>query len=162
MNIGLHFTGGEPFLNYSLLVSLVKMASNLDMSSLFVETIAFWAISDDDTREKLLQLREAGLHGILVSVNSFILEYVPFERTLRAIRISRDIFRDNLIVYQRYFYHQFRTLDITQRLSFGDYVKKAGLSGLYSAEIIPMGRACYQLNRFSENIRLKDSFINHV
>lgn len=146
VNIGLHFTGGEPFLNYSLLISLVKMASRLGIPSLFVETNAFWAVSDDVAREKLLRLREAGLHGILISVNPFILEYVPFERTLRAIRISREIFGDNVLIYQEYFYHQFRTLGICQRMSFDNYIKKAGLSGLYYAEIIPMGRACYQLS----------------
>jgi len=37
--------------------------------------------------ERLTRLKHAGLHGILVSVNPFILQEVPFGRTERAIRI---------------------------------------------------------------------------
>ena len=139
VNLGLHLTDGEPFLNYDLLLKLVRIANEFEIPSLFVETNAFWAVSDEIARERLNQLKEAGLHGILISVNPFILEYVPFERTLRAIRISREIFGNEVLVYQQYFYSQFKMLNINGRLSFDDYLRRVGISGLYYAELIPMG-----------------------
>ena len=145
VNLGLHFTGGEPFLNYDLLLKLVRIANKFEIPSLFVETNAFWAVSDEIARERLNRLKEAGLHGILISVNPFILEYVPFERTLRAIRIAREVFGDEVLIYQEYFYSQFKMLNIIGRLSFDDYLRRVGVSGLYYAELIPMGRACYRL-----------------
>jgi len=145
VNLGLHFTGGEPFLNFSLLLDLVKTAEKMSMPSMFVETNCFWAVTDEITRERLLQLREAGLHGILISVNPFILEYVPFERTLRAIRIAEEIFGGNVMIYQEYFLHQIKGLHIEGTMPLKDYLKRTGAYSLYYAELLPMGRACYEL-----------------
>ena len=145
VNLGLHFTGGEPFLNFNLLIDLVKMARRIGFSSTFVETNCFWSVDDNVTEEKLVQLKTAGLHGMLVSVNPFILEYVPFERTLRTINVSEKVFGGNVIVYQEFFHRQFRSLKISGTLSFEDYQRKAGVQGLRYVELIPMGRACYKL-----------------
>ena len=42
LNHGLHFTGGEPFLNLELLVNAVEIAYELKIPSTFVETNCFW------------------------------------------------------------------------------------------------------------------------
>jgi hypothetical protein len=113
--------------------------------SLFVETNCFWSTDDEMTMERLEELRAAGLRGILISVNPFILEYVPFEKTLRAIRISRQVFGGNVMVYQESFLRQFRSLGIEGILSFQEYLRRAGHHSLSYVELIPMGRACYKL-----------------
>ncbi len=145
INYGLHFTGGEPFLNFELLVEATQIASELEIPAMFAETNCFWCVNDEDTEKRLAQLKEAGLNGILVSVNPFILEYVPFERTERAIRISREIFRENLLVYQESFQRQFRRLNLRNTLSLEDYFSRVGPEGLRFVELIPMGRAPYKL-----------------
>ena len=150
VNLGLHFTGGEPFLNFDLLLDLVRIADKLRMPSMFVETNCFWAINDETTRDKLRLLKEAGLHGILISVNPFILEYVPFERTLRAIRIAREIFKDKVMIYQEYFRRQIERLGIQGTMLLNEYLKRTGGFGLYYAELLPMGRACYELGNLFE------------
>ncbi|MGC8962107.1 MAG: radical SAM protein, partial [Candidatus Bathyarchaeia archaeon] len=144
INYGLHFTGGEPFLNFHLLLKAVKTADQLEIPSTFVETNCFWCVDDDATREKLLELREAGLDGILLSVNPFVLEHVPFERAERAFRISREVFDGNVIIYQRFFYDQFEKLGVRGVLPFEEYLRMSPL-GLRYAELLPMGRAVYQL-----------------
>lgn len=70
---------------------------------MFVETGCFWCINDSVTREKLSRLANAGLNGLLVSVNPFLLEQVPFERTQGAVKVGRELFGSNLIVYQQIF-----------------------------------------------------------
>lgn len=145
LNSGLHLTGGEPFLNYDLLLRAAEIAHESAIPSTFVETNCYWCADDDMTEDRLRQLKEAGLNGIMVSVNPFLLEHVPFERTERAIRIGEKVFGVNAIVYQRYFCHQFRELGVNGTLSFEDYIGKAGLESLHYAELIPMGRLPYKL-----------------
>jgi hypothetical protein len=110
LNHGLHFTGGERFLNFELLCLAVRTAKDLRIPSLFVETNCFWARTDRETRQKLIMLRDCGLIGILISINPFYLEYVPFERSERAIRIAREVFGVNVLVYQLEYYRLFKQL----------------------------------------------------
>jgi len=147
VNYGVHFTGGEPFLNFDLLLKVVGIAHELKIPSTFVETNSFWCTNDEVTRERLLRLKNAGLHGILISVNPFILEQLPFERTERATRIGREIFRENAILYQEFFYSQFKKLDVKDTLSFNGYLQKIELGDLYeNVELLPIGRATYTLS----------------
>lgn len=95
-------------------------------------------------------MREAGLHGILVSVNPFVIEHVPFERIERLVKIGREIFGHNVLVYQAYFYHQFEQLGLSGTLPFDDYIKLAGIHSLLNVELIPMGRALYRLQELLE------------
>ena len=145
INYGIHFTGGEPFLNFKLLLRAVETASSYGLPSIFVETNSFWCVDDSLAREKLKELKEAGLNGVLVSVNPFLIEYVPFERIDRAIKICREIFGENLMIYQETFYHQFRSLRLRGTLSFSRYLEIFGLPGLSYIELLPMGRTCYKL-----------------
>jgi len=144
VNDGIHFTGGEPFLNFDLLLRLTQMAHQLDIPTTFVETNGFWARDDRSTRERLRALQDAGLDGILISANPFILESIPFERTERAVRISREVFGANAIVYQQFFYRQFQDLGLRGTLSFADYLERAG-HGLQYVELFANGRVPYKL-----------------
>jgi len=144
INFGLHFTGGEPFLNFDLLLRVTRMAYELKIPATFVETSCFWCVDDKATKEKFRQLKGAGLNGILISVNPFILEHVSFDRTDRAIRACVEIFGRNVIVYQEFFYHLFKDLNIRGTMSFQKFLRKAGNSLQY-VELLPMGRAVYEL-----------------
>jgi len=159
VNYGVHFTGGEPFLNFDLLLKAARIAHDLQIPSTFVETNSFWCTDDNVTREKLVQLKEAGLHGILISVNPFILEQLPFERTERAARISREVFRENVILYQEFFYSQFGELNIKDALSFEEYMQKIDLGDLYgNVELLPTGRAAYMLSHLYRKYPAKRFF----
>jgi hypothetical protein len=149
LNHGLHFTGGEPFLNFDLLLKAVEMADQLHIPSTFVETNCFWCGSDDGTREKLQRLKEAGLVGILISVNPFYAEYVPFERTERCIRLSQEVFGSNVAVYQQEYYRLFQRLGIKDRIPLEDYMALVGGQSLAGrVELFLMGRAARQMREF--------------
>jgi len=154
VNYGLHFTGGEPFLNYGLLCNAVEMAHELGIPSTFVETNCYWCVNDEVTREKLRLLKVKGLHGILISVNPFYLEYVPFEKTERAIRISMEVFGKNVMVYQFEYYKRFRALGVKGRVSFDDYVNNLDTREnlLMNVELLIMGRAAYRLEGKLEEV----------
>jgi len=144
VNYGVHFTGGEPFLNFDLLLKVTGVADRLGIPSTFVETNCFWCRDDGITRERLMALKASGLQGILISANPFVLEGVPFERTERAARIGEEVFGGNAIVYQSFFFDQFRRLGLKGTLRFEEYVREAG-HGLLHAELLPSGRFPYKL-----------------
>ncbi len=148
LNHGLHFTGGEPFLNFDRLATAVEIAEDLRIPSTFVETNGFWCRTDDETREKLMILRSKGLKGMMISVNPFYAEYVPFDRTERCIHISQDIFGNNSIVYQATYYHLFRQLGIRDKISFEAFLERTKESHIESVELFLMGRAARQLRAF--------------
>ena len=144
VNDGLHFTGGEPFLSFELLLRLVGVARRVGIPTIFVETNGFWCRDDATTLDWLHALQAAGLHGILISANPFILEQIPFERTKRAVRISHQVFGSNAIVYQRFFYEQFCGMGLTGTLAFEKYVQQSG-HALQYVELLASGRVPYRL-----------------
>jgi hypothetical protein len=149
LNHGLHFTGGEPFLNFPLLVKAVEVAEELGIPSTFVETNCSWCLNDEVTRERMNLLAAAGLAGILISVNPFYAEYVPFERTERCIRISQQVFGRNVVVYQLAYYKRFRQLGIQERISLEDYMELTKDGRLVEqVELFLMGRAARRLREF--------------
>ncbi len=150
LNYGLHFTGGEPFLNFDLLSEAVEKAEEFGIPSTFVETNCFWAVNDEATREKLAILKGRGLKGLLISVNPFFLEYVPFERTERAIKYGYELFGQNLIVYQHEYYKRFRSRNIRDRMSFEDFIRAEGRSDFArNTEFFISGRAPYKISQYN-------------
>ncbi len=148
---GLHFTGGEPFLNYDLLLELTRLASEMDIPLPFVETNCFWARDNRKTEEKLAQLKASGLKGILLSVNPFNIEYIPFERIKRAVSISKDVFGHNAIIYQEFYYQLFQKLSLKGNLTLKqllELVKPQDILGYI--ELLPMGRTAYKLEYLFE------------
>ncbi len=148
LNYGLHLTGGEPFLHYDELLEATRIASDLGVPSLFVETNSFWCREDDSTWDKLEELRRAGLKGIMISVNPFYLEYVPFENTKRAVRIGREIFGREAVVYQTEYLHEFERLGIQGTLELGDYLDRRGEGLGEKAEFFLNGRAPYKIPEY--------------
>ena len=146
LNYGLHFTGGEPFLNFELLLRAIEIAEELKIPSTFVETNSSWCANDEITRERLTQLKASGLRGILISVNPFYAEFVPFERTERCIEISGEVFGRNVMVYQLEYYHLFRRLGIKKKISEEDSLNIIQTE-YHSAhvEFFMMGRAVNRL-----------------
>lgn len=143
-NYGLHLTGGEPFLNYPLLFEAVSFSKSLGIRPLLIETNAHWCTDKNRAYNKLSELKKAGLDGILISVNPFLAEYVPFKNTEILIEAASQFFGDRVIIYQKIFYQVFKTLNLKDKISLEEFLKISHRS-FYFSELLPMGRACYKL-----------------
>jgi hypothetical protein len=153
LNEGLHFTGGEPFANFELLLKAVEVANRLKIPSTFVETNGFWAKDDSSTKEKLKLLRSKGLRGIMISVNPFYLEYVPFERTERAVRLGVEVFGRGVMVYQIEYFRRFAGRGFKDKVPFEEYLEIEGKDNLlHNVEFLMMGRAPYRLKELLKDI----------
>ena len=149
VNHGLHFSGGEPFLNFELLLQAVNTAARLKIPSTFVETNCAWCVDDKSTTEKLTALKTAGLKGIMISVNPYYAEYVPFSQTERCIQLSLEIFQQNVIVYQYEYYRLLKQLNIKDCITVENYQQLVPHSPLQrQVELFLMGRATKTLRKF--------------
>lgn len=156
---GLHFTGGEPFLNYKLLLELTKIAYKLNIPLPFVETNCFWAKDSRTAQEKLKKLKEAGLAGILISINPFNIENIAFDRIENAYEAGLKVFGNNTIVYQKYYMDFFKSIGLKGKLSFDDFLKKINLKDLYNhIELLPMGRTAYVLEGLFAKYEAREFF----
>ena len=145
-----HITGGEPFLNYPLLLESTKIAVELGIP-VYIETNAGWALDDATVNEKLSELRSAGLQTVLVSVSPFHAEKIPPERTLRLIRIASQIFGlGRVIIYQQQWLDKIMQFGIEKTNPLGNYVsafgtKDTGKLFWQGYGLISGGRAGYEL-----------------
>lgn len=97
---GIHFSGGEPFLNFELLLKSVQLAAKLNLPIEYVETSASWCTSESIVEERFKELYSAGLRRILISCSPFHAEKVPLSETRLAVNYANFIFgRNNVIVY---------------------------------------------------------------
>ena len=94
-----HLTGGEPFLNFPLLLEGVRIAAELGIPC-YVETNAGWCLREEDVSEKFTILKEAGLNAILISCSPFHAEAIPPEKTFLAVQKATELFGSRgVIVY---------------------------------------------------------------
>lgn len=97
-----HIGGGEPFINFLALCSLIQALSRHHIGVDYIETNAFWAKEEPIIRERLTKLRDLGVTAIMVSVDPFHIEYVPLERPIRLCQIMNTMDFDYFIWQDRY------------------------------------------------------------
>ena len=120
-----HITGGEPFLNFPLLLESVKIATKLGIPC-YLETNAGWAVNNRLVEERFKALYNAGLLAILISVSPFHAESIPLKYTIMAIRKSREVFGE-----QNVFVYQSQWLDLIQAFGTETTVPLNSLIGTY-------------------------------
>lgn len=89
---GLHVGGGEPFGDYERLVAVVRAAWEAGLEGVgYVETNGFWATDDGLVRERLAELREAGLRQISISCDVFHQAFVDPAGPQRLWRVAVEV-----------------------------------------------------------------------
>lgn len=86
-----HFTGGEVFFNFPLLLEGVRAAAEMGIPA-YAETNAVWCVDDDLVERRFETLRDAGMRALMVSCSPFHAASIPLVRTLRAIEIGLNVF----------------------------------------------------------------------
>ena len=153
--VQVHLTGGEPFLNFPLLLEAVRIGAELGIPP-YVETNAGWCLREAEVAEKLVALREAGLNAILISCSPFHAEKIPPVRTLLGIRKALEIFgREKVIVYLPHCVDQMQMFDLERTIPLERYVERFGLKRAQRIlwdgyGIIPGGRSGYTLGHLVE------------
>ena len=86
-------TGGEALLFYPRILDIIRAAADLGMAPIrCVQSNGSWCTSDELTRHRLAELRDAGLGGMFFSADPFHQQFVPIERVRRGVRIAEEVF----------------------------------------------------------------------
>jgi MoaA/NifB/PqqE/SkfB family radical SAM enzyme len=85
----LALSGGEPFLDFKLLVEVVRHAARLGASGITCTTNAYWATSHGKALALLTTLKSAGLTGLGISTSRFHEAFVKRARVARALQAGR-------------------------------------------------------------------------
>jgi len=86
-----HIGGGEPFVNFPALCSLIEELRNYGVGIDYIETNAFWCKDDGFVRDRLTKLKGLGVTCIMASVDPFHIEFVPLDRVIRLIRLLDEM-----------------------------------------------------------------------
>lgn len=97
-----HIGGGEPFMNFPALCTLIEALNRHGIGVDYIETNAFWAKDEEIIKERLLKLRYLGVDTIMVSVDPFHIEFVPLERPILLCRMLEKCGFDYFIWKDRY------------------------------------------------------------
>jgi hypothetical protein len=150
-----HLTGGEPFLNFPLLLHAVEAARALDIP-IYVETNAGWCVREGLVRERFETLQEAGLRRVLISCSPFHAARIPPERTFLGIRLALEIFGpEGVIVYLPAWVEQLSKHDIQNEIPLEAHVQhlgknQAGRLFWHGYGLISGGRSGYRLGYLIE------------
>lgn len=98
----MHIGGGEPFLNFEALCSLLSAMQRAGVGVDYIETNAFWARDDAEIMQRLRVLRALGADTIMASVDPFHIEFVPLERPIRLAQALRRAGMDYFIWQDRF------------------------------------------------------------
>ncbi len=127
---GIHFAGGEPFLNFPLLLSAVRIAKEFGVYMGYVETNAEWCIDKEDVYEKFSLLKDSGLPRIFISCSPFHAEKVPLKRTLLAIEVAQRVLGpENVIIYMAHFIKEIAKFDIENPVPLDRWESNYGKKG---------------------------------
>ncbi len=84
--------GGETLLFFEHTLAVCRALADAGVPVAFIESNGSWCVSDDLVRDRLAQLRDAGVQGMYFSIDLYHQEFVPAERVCRGVRIARELF----------------------------------------------------------------------
>jgi len=146
----MHLTGGEPFLNYPLLLEAVRAAADLGIP-LYVETNAGWCVEPENVLRRFEELRHAGLCALQVSCSPFHAVSIPLKRTLLAIQAGQAVFgSQGVMVYLPQWIEHVASFGMNELVPLERYIQaygaqRAGEMFWQGYGLIPGGRCGYDL-----------------
>jgi len=85
-----HIGGGEPFLDFDGLITLIRIIRASGIRVEYIETNAFWAAGRQKIEPRLRELSRAGADALCISLDPFHAEYVPVELPLTLAKVCQS------------------------------------------------------------------------
>lgn len=144
------FFGGEPLLNFDLLISLIEEVKEFGIHKIGLPTNGFWGKNESIAKEYALKLKKAGLYRISFSVDAFHQEFISIDTIKQAIRAAHEAGIEWIAVLSQYLGSQDeknvfneKTKAMTDELS-----KEFEFFHQINSELNVMGRAASELTSY--------------
>ncbi len=85
-----HIGGGEPFLNFNGLITLIKTLNKNRVMIDYIETNAFWASDSERAKQYIKTLLSLGIDTLCISTDPFHAEYVAPELPLKLYKLCAN------------------------------------------------------------------------
>ena len=125
----IHIGGGEPFLDFDGLLTLVEVVTNAGITVEYIETNAYWTKDREQTKKRLRELSRAGAYALCISLDPFHAEYVPVGLPLSLAETCQS-------VGFNYFLWQDRYLPALSRLDRGKTHSREEMENLISPQYV--------------------------
>jgi len=96
--VEVNFFGGEPLLNFNLLIDLIEEAKKFDNPRIGLPTNGYWGKDDMIARKYAQKLKKVGVNLIGFSVDAFHQEFIPFDVVKRAINASYEAGIESILI----------------------------------------------------------------
>ena len=144
------FFGGEPLLNFDLLVSFIEEVKKYNIPNIGLPTNGYWGKNESTAKNYTIKLKKAGLNSIGFSVDAFHQEFIPLDDVKKAVRACHNagieiiyLISQNLGGTEAKNIFNEKTKEITESLSDEfDYCQ------LISSDLQVRGRAVNQLSQY--------------
>ncbi|MHB1458408.1 MAG: radical SAM protein [Armatimonadota bacterium] len=90
----IHIAGGEAMMFYPQLLEICREANIEGIAPHFIETNASFAVNDQVTSDRLLELKDAGVQGLLISADPYHQRFCPPDRYFRCFNTAVEVFGD--------------------------------------------------------------------
>ena len=153
----IHLTGGEPFLDFDLLLGAAEIVAGRGVPQ-FVETNAAWCLDVDDATRKFAALKKAGVGSILISCSPFQSETIPLNRVALAIKAALEVFGSrNVTIYLPHCIDQIAAFSTDKPVPLQAYIerygeKRAGWMFWEQYGLIGGGRSSYRLGHLTQRL----------
>ena len=84
------FSGGEAFLYFDKLIDYVECVKSIDKNAT-VTTNGFWASDEDQTMDKMIKLKEAGVSLIGISYDEFHAKHIPAKNIINILEQAKKL-----------------------------------------------------------------------
>lgn len=85
--MSVHIGGGEPFITFKALCTLLKYLREYGVGIDYIETNAFWCSDENIISGRLNEIKKLGVSCVMASVDPFHIEFVPLARPLLLCRM---------------------------------------------------------------------------
>jgi len=97
----IHIAGGEAMVEYEAMLAICRGACENGAAPHFIETNATWCTNRAVVRRRLIELRGAGVRGLLISADPYHLALLPADRYIRCYEIAVEVMgQDNVAASQ--------------------------------------------------------------
>lgn len=120
-----HIGGGEPLLQPDKLYGILDAAYRNNIGIEYIETNASWYKDASSAKTILKELKGRGVKTLLISIDPYHNEYIPFWKVKGLIQACSDV-KMNVFPWQMEFWDEIDALDDQKTHSLEEYIRLYG------------------------------------
>jgi hypothetical protein len=120
-----HIGGGEPLLKPEKILDVLEAAKRKNINIEYIETNSSWYRDEESAKAFLMELKNHGVHTLLISIDPYHNEYIPFWKVKALIQACSKA-KMNVFPWQIDFWNDLDAMDDRITHSLEEYTRLFG------------------------------------